>query len=217
MEKIKSEILLGRTNQYVSQKWWALNPENINLDTQKIEKAAEYNIPLDITNSTPYWGNLLYDLPNTSPIVLRCGASLSDAENFNHAVSLVQSHLLSNLCSTRRECINYYVLKPRDSIDLTLLDGALESLESAREDSLIKHIGLDLTQNTENLLNLWIQRDAFEFIIIPNHTEKYDILSSIAKSKNVGIVISKNSIVENSSDNLLSEDILKNHVVLDMV
>lgn len=119
------------------------------------------------------------------------GEEVGFANGARHASELVQAKLIQVLSALGREQIDIFFLRVDRALEEAQINGALEALETAKQDGLVGHIGLCAEGPALAVLGLWQFHDGFEAALIPHNpieTEAYDVLAPLAEQRRVGIV-----------------------------
>lgn len=124
-------------------------------------------------------------------LMTRGGADIVNAADEPGAGNLVSAHLLETLSGIGREYIDFYFLRIRTALEEFQLNGALEALEAARDEGLVRYFGLAAEGSGFAVLGSWQFRDAFEVLLVPDRTEdeaSYSTLVPLARERRVGVV-----------------------------
>lgn len=184
--------ILGRTNRAFPRVWLSLSiphqPED-GWAEPLTEAAISSGAPLDVTSQPALWGHSLREAPND--IIVIAGGEMETATDERHAIDLVQAGLIQRLSALGRETLDVYFLRVRRGVEEFQISGALEALESARQEGHIRHVGLCADGSSLAALGLWQFHDAFEALLVPRNpleTESYATLAPLAHERRVGIV-----------------------------
>lgn len=181
--------VLGRTNRAFPPIWLALGVPRAPEDADPLlEVARSAKVPLDITAQPGLWGGRMRGGEDFLTVV---GPSHHErATEHSHAIDLVQAHLIETLSAIGREWIDVYWLRVRRPLEEFQIDGALEALESARQDGHVRYLGLACDGPGLSALSVWQFHDAFELVLVPRSgdDEPYRTLAPLASERRVGLV-----------------------------
>ncbi|RYG41666.1 hypothetical protein EON79_20360 [bacterium] len=181
--------VLGRTNRAFPPVWLALGVPSAPEETEPmLALAREAGVPLDITAQPGLWGGRMRGSEDFFSVI---GPSHHErATEHSHAIDLTQAHLIETLSAIGREWIDIYWLRIRRPLEEFQIDGALEALESARQDGHVRYLGLACDGPGLSALSVWQFHDAFELLMVDgsDENEAYRTLSSFAAERRVGIV-----------------------------
>ena len=184
--------VLGRTNRTFPRIWLALRPAETGREADHkalLEHALAQGVPLDVSSSLALWGGLLAG--RSATLVARGGLEVANATSSDHACDLLSAHLIETLSSLTRPTLDIFFFRFRRALEEYQIDGALQALEAARQDGLIKHVGLLAEGNPLAALGFWQFRDAFELVLVPRNpveTELYEALAPLANQRRAGLV-----------------------------
>jgi aryl-alcohol dehydrogenase-like predicted oxidoreductase len=152
-----------------------------------VDALAAANVPIDISTRPILWGGTIRAKDRT--FLARGTADYERATEHAHAMDLVQSHLIETLSCIGREMIDFYLLPIRRATEEFQISGALEALESARQDGHIRFLGLMAEGPSLATLATWQFHDAFEVIgIQQTRLDDTESLVPLAKDRRVGII-----------------------------
>lgn len=203
--------LLGRTNQYLYPLWiqGTLRDPNRSAEEQARHHFSRllespYEV-LDITPAPALWGQLLRQHPNALKIAINTPPNLLQVATYPLAVHSVQAHLIEIFCAIGRDYIDFYFLNLSESVSESILSGALEALEMARQEGQIRALGFTTVAEPFRVLSLWRTHDAFEVIRVPQDPVIRQVLIPEAKSRRVGVVLEWEPLDLSSVQSVLSE------------
>ena len=110
------------------------------------------------------------------------------ATDHDHAITLVQAHLIETLSAIGREKIDFYFLRVQRAAEEYQVSGVLEALEMARQEGHIGFVGLACDGPSLATLNLWQFHDAFDVVLIPDAVS-FETLAPLAAERRVGVVL----------------------------
>ena len=175
-------IQFGRTNQMVPPVWF--RPE-LGDDPQVLMAAVvSTGAVIDISSAPLIWGNFIRG--GNHVLFARGSLDFERAISHESAIDLVCAHLIQTLSTIGRESLDFFALPFRRAVEDHQLEGALEAIELAKGDGLIKHGGLLCEGPELASLNMWRFHDAFEFIVLNQHSPE---LEALAKERRVGVAL----------------------------
>lgn len=183
--------ILGRTNRAFPPVWLSLSDPSDPGDAEPLVQAAiESGLPIDVTASPARWGGLLRN--HEEPFVTCIGnADYASAVDATHATDLVQANLIEILSCLGRPRLDIYWLRVLRAVEEFQIAGALEALESARQEGHVGYLGLFAQGPGLAVQAVWQFHDAFEVLLVPrNHADDaaYRLLAPMAASRRVGVV-----------------------------
>lgn len=178
--------ILGRTNRAWPRIWLQLSPPSDSDSTAEFLAAAvETGLPLDVSVQPAYFGGQLRTHEYVS--VLRSSLDYARATDHDHAVHLVQAHLLESLSGLGRAVVDFYFLRVRDAVEEYQIAGALEALEVARQDGHIRYLGILADGPALATLGVWQFHDGFDVILVGD-ASAYQTLAPLALERRVGVI-----------------------------
>ncbi len=190
-----TQPVLGRTNAVFPPIWLSLSVPNggfAESAKQLVDHAVAQNVPLDITSQPALWGGCMRGTEAT--LLTVGGPRIENATEEDHAMDLVQAHLIETLSSIGREYIDFYFLKIRRGLEEYQINGALAALESAKQEGNVRFIGLYPEGPPMAILGVWQFHDAFETVLLPKNpleNRAYDNLAPLAKERRAGVVTTR--------------------------
>jgi len=136
-------------------------------------------------------------------VALTGSRDYENATDSTHAIDLVQANLIQLLSAIGRESVDFFFLPVRRTVEEFQIAGALEALESARQDGHIRFLGLQCVGSPFAALGVWQFHDAFEVVRMrrsQSDHEAYDTLSPLARERRVGVVTDQPFDAEHPSD-----------------
>ena len=178
--------ILGRTNRAWPGIWLQLSPPTDRESTADFLAAAvQAGVPLDVSVQPAYFGGQLRSDEYVS--IVRGTLDYSRATDHDHAVHLVQAHLLESLSGLGRTVIDFYFLRVRDAVEEYQIAGAMEALEVARQDGHIRYLGILAEGPALATLGVWQFHDGFDVILIGDDNAK-QTLAPLALERRVGVI-----------------------------
>ncbi len=176
---------LGRTNTAYPPVWLSLGvPTEAESIPGFIEAAIGASTVLDVSVQPALWGGRLRH--ESCPLLVSGGMDIERATDQRHAADLIQAEMLQILSALGHDRIEFYCLKLRRALEEFQLAGAFEALESARQDSHIRHLGLWIAGPAYAILPSWQFHDAFEAVVVSS----VDIatVAPFAADRRVGVI-----------------------------
>lgn len=178
----------GRTNRAYPPVW--IRPE---VPPDPVEgwreayRAALMEVPtvLDISGGPTLWGEILRDAQN--PLMATVGRDLDTSVDFDQACDALQAEFLQILSGIGRMEIEMLVLRIPRTLEDFQLEGALQTLEYARQESMVKFVGLQGGVSALATRNTWQFHDAFEFLVV-DRDEEFETLRPLAHERRAGVV-----------------------------
>lgn len=160
------------------------NPQQALRDLLQYTVAAR--LPIDVSLQPALIGGQIRSVDYVS--ISRSRTDYTVATDHNHAVTLVQAHLIETLSAIGREKIDFYFLRVQRAAEEFQISGVLEALEMARQEGHIGFVGLACDGPSLATLNLWQFHDAFDVVLIPDAIS-FDTLAPLAVERRVGVVL----------------------------
>lgn len=185
--------IFGRTNQRLPSIWFAPQLPHPPREERDVERLLEVILatghPMDLSNSPSFWGGLARGQGNF--VAIRGGVEIAHARDEVSAGDVIRAHLIGTLSALGREAIDLYFLQVRRPLEEWQINGALEALETARQDGLVRNLGLAVEGSPLAALGLWQFHDAFEALTYaynPRQTQARETLNELAQTRRVGTV-----------------------------
>jgi aryl-alcohol dehydrogenase-like predicted oxidoreductase len=181
--------LLGRTNREFPHVWLSFGQCAAGEAPAIAEAALASGLPMDVTGQLGLWGGLLRGAGVV--ISYRSTTDIERSTSRAHAFDLIQAELIQVLSSIGRDHVDFYFFSLRRRLEDFQLEGAIEALDSNREDGVIKYLGFNPKSSPVAALSTWQFNDAFDVVMLPVNAEEDDLycaLAPLAKTRRVGIV-----------------------------
>ena len=185
--------MLGRTNAAFPRVWLSLSVPHGGFSEggprELAHAARATGLPIDVSTQPARWGGPLRGGEDT--LMTFGGRYLATAHDERNALDLTQAHLIETLSSLGRETIDVYALTVRRPLEEWQINGALEALESARQEGHIRYFALHAEGSGLAALGLWQFHDFAELLFVPKNPlngDAYANLSGLAAERRVGIV-----------------------------
>lgn len=150
----------GRTNESFAPRWLRLVTGSVDSAHDVVQAALKQDTVIDISTNPGLWGG---QMRGTVAKLMALGISdLDRATGDRHAADLLDAHLIQILSSIGREWIDFYFLPILKPLRSDQLQGALSSLENARQDGHVRHLGIYGFADKASLETGWRNADAFE-------------------------------------------------------
>ena len=182
-----AESVFGRTNERVPRLWFGLMPGG---DPEELVSAVcEEPCVVEVSGHTGMYGHLLWG--KDVQIATIGGADIVRATDATHAGTLVGMHLVETLSALGRPGIDYYFLKVQAGVTEEQINGALNALDEAKSEGVIRFIGLYVEGAAQSVMGLWQFHDAFEAVMVsrnPGCEKEYESVRGMAQERRVGMV-----------------------------
>ncbi len=183
---------LGRTNATFPPVW--LSPqEPVDAKPGWVQELMEACLAsrtvIDVSRRTALFGGSLRGEKGT--LMVCGGRDCGGAVDSNAASHMIHAHLVSTLSSIGRDQIDFYFLDYRSAWEEHQINGALEAMETAKQDGLIGFLGLYASGSELAALGMWQFHDGFDVILIPGpapQSSAYETLAPLARDRRVGVV-----------------------------
>lgn len=178
--------VFGRTNREVPRLWFG--PLVGGDQSELIDEICKEPAVIDVSAGAGRYGHYLHGRD-----VMTCsfgGLELERATGAGHAADLLGAHLIETLSSIGRPSLDFYYLRLRSKLSEEVLNGALNCLDDAKGDGVVKYIGLYAEGDSRIVQSMWQFHDAFESVMLPRHPGReadYISLSGFANEKRVGV------------------------------
>ncbi len=175
--------ILGRTNQSFPREWVRLVAVDGRPLSDVVASALEAKTVLDISANPALWGG---QMRGTDALLMtRGGLEIERAPDEKTACDLIQAHLIQTLSAIGREYIDFYFLQVRRRLEEYQITGALQALESAKQEGHIRFLGLAAEGPGLAVQSVWQFHDAFEVLLLREPDEG---LVGLARERRVGVV-----------------------------
>lgn len=115
------------------------------------------------------------------------GAGLNQAPDEEKAFASIHAHLIELMSAVGRDWIDIYFLRIRGPLQEHQISGALSALTDAREDGVIRHVGVYVEGSPHATRLIWQFNDAFELALLP--PQHVETLRDLAVERRAGIVL----------------------------
>lgn len=184
--------LLGRTNQSFPPVWLSLSATAGGNPAELAEAASNSGTVIDVSSSPALWGGMLRSKEST--FLYRGGGDIEVATDERHASDLLQAQLIQVLSCLGRQQIDFFYFKVRKGLEEFQINGALAALDEAKQDGLVRWIGLSSEGPALATLGAWQFHDAFDLLLLKrSHFDQsnYATLAPLAAERRVGVVTTK--------------------------
>jgi hypothetical protein len=183
--------LLGRTNQEFPSRWLALAAPDGGFSQESpqelVQTARDSGLPIDFSSQPALWGGCMRGADEV--VLVQQGTyQIERATSEDHATDLVQAHLIETLSAVGRDCLDFYFLRIRRTLEEFQVNGALAALEAARGEGHLRFLGLHATGHPLAALGLWLFHDALEVLLLPDDEDARTTLEPLAKQRRVGVI-----------------------------
>jgi hypothetical protein len=175
-------MVLGRTNREYPIEW--IRPSfGGDLDGLLDCLARRH----DVVDATGMPSILGARLPKPRRFLIRGGLTVEGGVTANHAADLMSAEIIEALSSTLSTELEFFVLRVRTPLEDHQMEGALTALSAARDEGLIRSIGLGLEGPAA--MPLWQLNDAFDIAVVPSDGDLFVQAIKLAVARRVGLVI----------------------------
>lgn len=179
--------LFGRTNESFPRLW--IKPIfTAGASIKELASAAVASRTVIDVSSNP--AIMSGSLDSHSKIAFTIPDRAARAADESQAFDIVQAELFEAMASLKREQIDFAFLLVRSAWEEYQASGALGALTAAKEEGVIRFIGLKASGNPMSALGFWQFHDAFEAISFPRSEgsdEHWTTLHDLADARRVGI------------------------------
>lgn len=158
-----------------------------------LEAAGAAKVPLDITAQPGLWGGRLR--AGDAFFTYVGNGDFATAPTRTEAANCLQADVIQVLSAIGREMLDVYFLRARGPVQEQRLDGALEALESARQQGHVRFVGLCCDCDPSAAPKLWEFHDAFELLLAPcslTDHRAFDTLAAHARRQRAGMITARN-------------------------
>jgi hypothetical protein len=189
--------VLGRTNRSFPRLWLRLKtPENVVEVESLVAAATQAGTVVDVSGSPAFWGARLG--PAGIPMIVCIGQGLERIRSHDDALDWISAEIFQVLSAIGRPCIEFLFLTVRRAFETHQIHGALEALETARQDGICQFLGLHVPGGDGYAaLGLWQFHDAFDCVLVPRDDgveQAYRTLLPLALERRVGVITSSEII-----------------------
>ncbi|MBL8059364.1 MAG: hypothetical protein JNK63_01465 [Chthonomonas sp.] len=180
--------LFGRTNIPVPPVWLSLRePESPSPGWAEAlcEAAVSAKTIIDISQRPGLFGGLIAG--KGSMVMAVGGGDCSRAPDAGWAKNFIEAKLVSVLSCLRQDHLDFFFLDYNGPWEEWQIDGALEAMESARQDGLIRFSGLSSSGNDLATAAMWNFHDAFDAVLMQRETY-FSEVSKIGAERRCGMV-----------------------------
>jgi len=175
-------MLLGRTNREYPRTW--IRPV-LGGDLEGL--LAHLDARSHVIDATAMPSILGARLTKPRQFLIRGGLSVEGAVTANHAADLMSAELIETLSATLSTELEFFIFRVRHPLEDHQVEGALMALSSAREEGLVKAIGIGVEGPAA--LPIWQLHDAFDVAVVPPDGDLYVQALKLAVARRVGLVI----------------------------
>lgn len=178
---------IGRTNRVLPAFWFhfaeaAAGPEDA---LRMVKLAEEVSAVVFLSGRPGFWGETLRGFPGE--LMVSGGHYASMRPNEQAVRNEMEAELIQWLSALGRTQIDYFFLECAGPLETFQINGVLEVLEMARQDGLIRNLGL-LARNPYASLSLAQFNDAFDLYYFP-HAEDSEVLAGLAESRRIDVLV----------------------------
>jgi len=189
-------VVFGRANFEMPRDWLSLRlPHDPSEIAEFATAGVASGLPLEISHGKSAWGPFVEHAPNA--IVAFGSSDFSMAGSRVHACDLVSAQIVEILSCLHGKSLTVFFLPLIRVLESHQWDGAIEALESAREDGLILSTGLSCDRVVSTELIDGQFRDAFDAVCVRNK-EDFETVSPIVRERRMGVLTTFESGVESN-------------------
>lgn len=174
-------MILGRTNAQFAKTWYRPvaggDPGALAAQLARFEHSV-----VDVSSQPALWGGLLRCY--SGAFLTRSSRDLERAVSESHAADLLEAHLIETLSCLGRPTIDLFCLRIRSRWDEAILQGVFAALESARQDGMVRFVGL-AAENEDESRRLYERHDAFEFALV----SRGSVTQQMAVDRRAGVIV----------------------------
>ncbi|MFM9873132.1 MAG: hypothetical protein ACKVQS_06665 [Fimbriimonadaceae bacterium] len=175
--------VLGRTNRVWADEWWRLIGFR---DLEHLGSALRENSrPVLADGSPSIWANELRGAGCDWLVTNSGGCEFGRSEE-DAAGKMMGEIVQAVSCSPDGNVAIWFltVAKPWEEYQI---NGALAALDSAREEGLVRHLGLHVAEGAMAVASLWRFHDAFD-VVLCRPGDELDGVVATARERRVGVV-----------------------------
>jgi hypothetical protein len=175
--------LLGRTNRIWADEWWRLVGFG---DLERMGSELRENPrPVLADGSPSIWANELRG-SGCDWLVSHSGECEFGRSEEDAAGKMMGEIVQAVSCSPDGSIAIWFLRVDRPWEEYQI-NGALAALDSAREEGLVKHLGLHVAGSSMAVASLWRFHDAFDVVLCPPGSELDGVVAT-ARERRVGVV-----------------------------
>jgi hypothetical protein len=174
-------MILGRTNREYPREW--IRPVFGGDLEDLLSHLHGYRSVIDATAMPA----VVSRLEKPRMLLIRGGWSIENAQSASHAADLMSAELIEALSSTLETSLEFFILRVRQPLEDHQIDGALMALSSAREEGLIRFVGLAV--ESAAAFPIWQLNDAFDIVLVPPDGDFFVESNKLAVARRVGLVV----------------------------
>lgn len=175
--------VLGRTNRVWPDEWWRLagisNREDVALQLRSDPR------PVLAAGSPSLWADALRGSGCGWLVVSSAGAESARTED--EAANRMMGEICAAVSSSPDAEVTVWFLTVARAWEEFQINGALSGLESARQEGLVRHVGLHVAGPAVGVAGLWRFHDAFELVLCKPGPD-FDQVVRTARERRVGVV-----------------------------
>ena len=149
------------------------------------ETAVKSRLPLDVTRGKSVWRSAIGDCQ--SQLIGFGTDAFAMARSRQDACDIVSAEIVEFLSSMNGVSLAFFFVPVRRAYETFQWDGVIEALSLAKEDSLIRHIGLSCEGPSLAALLDWQFRDCYDAIVVKNEDARSD-LHGLASERRVALI-----------------------------
>lgn len=175
--------VLGRTNRVWADEWWRL--VGFGELARVGEELRASPRPILAGGSPSIWSNELRGAG--CDWLVTSSAGCETARNEEESAGIMMGEIVQAVSCSPDGNISIWFLSVDRPWEEYQINGALAALESAREERLVKHLGLHIAGSAMAVASLWRFHDAFEVVLCRPGLELEGVVAT-ARERRVGVV-----------------------------
>lgn len=183
-----SDEVFGRTNEPSPRIWLKPTAAPGSAFRDLAGSVSQFSTVVDISSNPALFGPLI---PDELPLSVVLPDRPTRAIDEPQAYDFIQSEIIQALVSAQRQRIDFVFLTVRSAWEEFQAAGALGAMNEAKQDGLIRFVGLRAVGNPLAVLGFWQFHDAFEVVSFPwyeGQDEFAKVLVPMADDRRVGVI-----------------------------
>jgi aryl-alcohol dehydrogenase-like predicted oxidoreductase len=145
-----------------------------------VSTALESGLPIDVGSQPGFWGGALRG--TEARLMTIGGADVARAVDAEHAGHLIEAHLIETLSAVGRQNLDVYFLHIRAPLQEFQIAGALEALQSARQEGVLGVVGVcadPRLADAQAISALLSRNRSFEALLLPRNHYAQDVYRTL--------------------------------------
>jgi len=180
--------LLGRTNTPFASVWLCPGSPQTGDPASVAAAAAQSGLPLDFGGLLAFWGGHLRGFEGV--VSVTGPEDVARAADEKQAYDLTHAYLFEAMCALGRDTLDFYFVPIRRALEEHQLNGVLSALEDARNEGVVRFVGLRAVGSPFVAQTTIQLRDGFEAIRYDRSHDlrPHEVLGPVAKARRIGVV-----------------------------